>query len=248
MANLIQDFKDNCSNFLYIFIPENAVPYFQQNGGNIILQKRKNQIAYVTRAAQMSKYSYQELYNAIGDEITKVYGKTPNQILSDVANGKNVYSIEQVRRSRVSGICGGIGNIDSSTGYPVGKDKNNYATVLNTEGGYPIGRFNLETGEQVSYYDKKTAQWVAGVTPDNDKDSRNMWVNNIDWNNIIMKILNIIGFIFGVKYAKNLASYQSDGWAGIKQNTAQNSTANILPILLLGISGYMLVTSNENNK
>lgn len=244
MANLIQDFKDNCSNFLYIFIPDKAVPYFQQNGGSIILQKRQNQIAYVTRAAQMSKYSYQELYNAIGDEIVRVYGKTPEQIIIDVANGKNVYSIEQVRRNRVSGICG-IGAIDSSTGYPVGAKKDNYATVLNTEGGYPIGRFNLETGEQVSYYDKKTAQWVAGATPDDDKDSRNMWANNIEWNNIIMKILNIIGFIFGVKYAKNLASYQSDGWAGINQNTAQNSTNNILPILLLGISGYMLVTNDK---
>ena len=61
-----------------------------------------------------------------------------------------------------------------------------------------------------------------------------------------MKILNIIGFIFGVKYAKNLASYQSDGWAGIKQNTAQNSTANILPILLLGVAGYMLVTADNS--
>lgn len=241
MANLIQDFKNNCSNFLYIFIADDAAREVFGNAP-VILQKRQNQIAYVTRAAQMSKYSYQQLKDAIAEEIIAVYGKTPGEVLLDVANGKNVYSKTNVRKSRVSGIRG-IDNIDSSTGYPVGKNKDNYATVLDTENGDPIGRFDLSTGEQVSHY--SNGKWIAGATPETDKNSRNMWVNNIDWNNIIMAIISLIGSLFGVKKAKNVASYQSDGWAGITQNTAQNSTNNVLPILLLGVAGYMLVT-NKN--
>ena len=245
MANLIQNFKDNCSNFLYIFIADDAAREVFGNAP-VILKKRQNQIAYVTKAAQMSKYSYQQLKDAIAEEIIAVYGKTPGEVLLDVANGKNVYSKTEVRRANSSSIgrCNGIGNIDPNTGYPVGKNKDNYATVLDTENGDPIGRFDLSTGEQVSHY--SNGKWIAGATPETDKNSRNMWVNNINWNNIIMAIIDLIGRLFGVRKAKNVASYQSDGWAGITQNTAQNSTNNILPILLLGVAGYMLVTADNS--
>lgn len=246
MANLIQSFKDNCSNFLYIFIPDNAVSYFAENGGAVILKKRQNQIAYVTQAAQMSKYSYDDLKSAIADEIKTVYGKTPGEVLLDVANGQNVYSTKRVRSNNIAGIHG-IGTINSE-GYPVGKNKDNYATVLDTVNGNPIGRFDLSTGEQVSYYDAAIGKWIAGATPSSDINSRNMWCNNIDWNNIIMSIINLIGRLFGVKQAKNIASYQSDGWAGITQNTTQNSTNNVLPILLLGTAGYMLITTDKSKK
>lgn len=244
MANLIQSFKDNCSNFLYIFIADDAAREVFGNAP-VILQKRQNQIAYVTRAAQMSKYSYQQLKDAIAEEIIAVYGKTPGEVLLDVANGKNVYSLKQVTNNNISGICG-IGAIDSNTGYPIGKNQNNYATVLDTVDGDPIGRYNLKNGKQVSYYDKTTGTWKKGATPTNDPNSRNMWANNINWNNIILSIINLIGSLFGVREAKNIASYQSDGWYGVTQNTTQNSTNNILPILLLGVAGYMLVTADNS--
>lgn len=241
MANLIQDFKDNCSNFIYIFIADDAAREVFVNAP-VILQKRQNQIAYVTQAAKMSKYSYQQLKDAIAEEIIAVYGKTPGEVLLDVANGKNVYSKTNVRKSRVSGIRG-IGNIDSSTGYPVGANTNNYTYVSDSENGQPIGCWNLSTGEQVSYYNGK--KWVAGSTPSSDINSRNMWSNNINWNNIILAIINLIGRLFGVKKAQNIASYQSDGWYGVTQNTTQNSSNNVLPILLLGVAGYMLVTKDK---
>lgn len=249
MANLIQDFKNNCSNFLYIFIADDAAREVFGNAP-VILKKRQNQIAYVTKAAQMSKYSYQQLKDAIAEEIIAVYGKTPGEVLLDVANGKNVYSKTEVRRSNSSSIgrCNGIGNIDSNTGYPVGKNKDNYATVLDTVDGDPIGRWDLSTGEQVSYYDKTKGKFIAGSTPSSDINSRNMWANNIDWNNIIMAIIALIGSLFGVKKAKNVACYQSDGWYGVTQNTTQNSTNNVLPILLLGVAGYMLVTADNSDK
>ena len=244
MTNLIQDFKDNCSNFLYIFIKDNAVSYFQKNGGSVILQKRQNQIAYVTKAAQMSKYSYQELEDAIAEEITAVYGKKPGEILINIAEGKNVYSLKDVRKN-ISGIgaCR-VGAIDD-LGYPKGKDKNKYATVWDAENNIAVGRFDLSTGKQVSYYDTKTNTWKKGATPSTDENSRNMWVNNIDWNNLITTIINLIGSLFGVKQAQNLASYQSDGWYGVTQNTTQNSTNNILPIALLAVAGYYLVVKEE---
>lgn len=247
MANLIQSFKDNCSNFLYIFIADDAAREVFSNAP-VILKKRQNQIAYVTQAAKMSKYSYDELKKAIGDAIVEVYGKTPGEVLLDVANGKNVYSLKQVTNNSISGICG-IGAIDSNTGYPVGKNQNNYATVLDTVDGDPIGRFDLSTGKQVSYYDKSSGTWRKGATPTNDPNSRNMWANNINWNNIIMAIINLIGSLFGVRKAQNIASYQSDGWYGVTQNTTQNSINNVLPILLLGVTGYMLgIADNSKGK
>ncbi len=246
MANLIQDFKDNCSNFLYIFISDDAARKVFGNAP-VILQKRQNQIAYVLKAAQMSKYSYQQLKDAIAEEIISVYGKTPGEVLLDIATGKNVYSKTEVRRSNSSSIgrCRGIGSIDSNTGYPIGKNKDNYATVLDSENGQPIGRFDLSNSEQVSYYDTASGKWIAGATPSSDKNSRNMWVNNIDWSNIILAIINLIGSLFGVRKAQNVACYQSDGWYGVTQNTTQNSTNNILPIALLAVAGYYLVVKDN---
>ena len=245
MANLIQSFKDNCSNFLYIFIADDAAREVFSNAP-VILKKRQNQIAYVTQAAKMSKYSYDELKKAIGDAIVEVYGKTPGEVLLDVANGKNVYSLKEVR-SNIAGI-GSIGKINVRTGYPEGKDKDKYTVVVDPETNQTIGIFELNGGKQVSYFDSKTGLYMAGATPSTNKESRNMWANNINWNNIIMAIINLIGSLFGVRKAQNIASYQSDGWYGVTQNTTQNSTNNILPILLLGVAGYMLVTSNEDNK
>lgn len=242
MANLIQNFKDNCSNFLYIFIADDAAREVFGNAP-VILKKRQNQIAYVTQAAKMSKYSYDELKKAIGDAIVEVYGKTPGEVLLDVANGKNVYSLKQVTNNSISGMGIGscrVGAIDD-LGYPKGKDKNKYATVWDAENNVAVGRFDLSTGKQVSYWDNNKQKWVAGKTPSTNKESRNMWANNLDWNNIIMAIINLIGSLFGVRKAQNIASYQSDGWYGVTQNTTQNSTNNILPILLLGVAGYMLV-------
>lgn len=243
MANLIQDFKDNCSNFLYIFISDDAANKVFAKAP-VILQKRNNQIAYVSKAAQMSKYSYEELKKAIGDEIVSVYGKTPGEILLDIAEGKNVYSLKNVRYNYISG-CSKIGKIDINTGYPVGKKKENYTTVTNTETGEIIGIFELNGGKQVSYYDPATKTYKSGKTPSDDKESRNMWVNNIDWSNIIMSIINLIGSLFGVRKAQNVACYQSDGWYGVTQNTTQNSTNNILPIALLAVAGYYLVVKDN---
>lgn len=247
MANLIQNFKDNCSNFLYIFISDEAAQQVFRNAP-VILQKRQNQIAYVTKAAQMSKYSYDELKKAIGDEIVSVYGKTPGEVLLDVAEGKNVYSLKEVRNNSISGVgaCR-VGNIDIKTGYPAGKKKEKYTTVTNTETGEIIGIFELNGGKQVSYYDPTTKTYKPGKTPSTNKESRNMWANNIDWSNIILAIINMIGSLFGVRQAQNVACYQSDGWYGVTQNTTQNSTNNILPIALLAVAGYYLVVKDDNN-
>ena len=246
MANLVQDFKDNCSNFLYIFISDDAANKVFRNAP-VILQKRKNQIAYVTKAAQMSKYSYQQLKDAIAEEIIAVYGKKPGEVLLDIANGKNVYSKTEVRRSNSSavGSCRGIGNIDSNTGKPIGIQNYNYDYIYDVESDEPIGVFDEETGNQISYYDTKSKTWKAGATPNSDKNSRNMWVNNIDWSNIILAIISLIGSLFGVKKAKNVACYQSDGWYGVTKNTTQNSTNNILPIALLAVVGYYLVVKDK---
>lgn len=248
MANLVQNFKDNCSNFLYIFISDDAANKVFRNAP-VILQKRKNQIAYVTKAAQMSKYSYQQLKDAIAEEIIAVYGKKPGEVLLDIANGKNVYSKTEVRRSNSSavGSCRGIGNIDidSNTGKPIGIQNYNYDYIYDVETDEPIGVFNEETGDQISYYDTISKIWKSGATPDSDKNSRNMWVNNIDWSNIILAIISLIGSLFGVKKAKNVACYQSDGWYGITKNTTQNSTNNILPIALLAVVGYYLVVKDK---
>lgn len=247
MANLIQDFKDNCSNFLYIFISDDAANKVFGNAP-VILQKRKNQIAYVSKAAQMSKYSYEELKKTIGDEIVSVYGKTPGEILLDVAEGKNVYSLKEVRNNSISGIgaCR-VGAIDD-LGYPKGADKNKYATVWDAENNIAIGRYDLSSGKQVSYYDTKTNTWKKGATPDTDINSRNMWANNINWNNIILAIINLIGSLFGISKAQNVACYQSDGWYGVTKNTTQNSTNNILPIALLAVVGYYLVVKDKKDK
>lgn len=240
MANLIQNFKDNCSNFLYIFIADDAARDVFKDAP-VILQKRKNQIAYVTQAAKLSKYSYDELKKTIGDAIVEVYGKTPGEVLLDVATGKNVYSTRDIRqRDNVSGI-GAIGAIDEY-GYPKGKNVNNYATVWDAEKNIATGRFDLSTGKQVSYYDAEKGKWIAGATPSSDINSRNMWYNNIDWTNITLAIINLCGMLFGVSQPKNMQAYQSDGWYGVTQNTTQNSTNNILPLILLGVAGYMLVS------
>lgn len=244
MANLIQDFKDNCSNFLYIFIADDAAREVFANAP-VILKKRQNQIAYVTKAAQLSKYSYDELKKAIGDEIVAVYGKAPGEVLLDIATGKNVYSLREVRqRNNVSG-CRVAGAVDKKTGLPIGKNPDRYDKVYDSEDNLAVAVVDYETGEQVSYYDAVAGIWKAGTTPTSDKNSKNMWLNNIDWSNIILAIINLIGSLFGVQKAKNMAVYQTDGWYGVTQNTTQNSTNNVLPILLLGVAGYMLVTNND---
>ena len=60
-----------------------------------------------------------------------------------------------------------------------------------------------------------------------------------------MAIINLIGSLFGVKRAKNIATYQGDGWYGLTRNTTQSGTASVLPIMLLCVAGYMLVTKKE---
>lgn len=247
MANLIQSFKDNCSNFLYIFITDDAAREVFSNAP-VILKKRQNQIAYVIQAAKLSKYSYNEIRDAIGNAIVDMYGKKPGEILLDIANGKNVYSLKEVR-SNIAGIgAASIGKINIQTGYPEGKNKNKYTVVVDPETNQTIGVFELNGGKQVSYYDPKTGLFKAGKTPSDNKESRNMWVNNIDWNNIITAIINLIGRLFGVREAQNIASYQSDGWYGVTQNTTQNSTNNILPIALLAVAGYYLVVEQTSTK
>lgn len=247
MAKIIDELKQSCSNFLYIFIPDNAVDYFLKNGGSVIIKKRQNQIGYITKAAQLSKYSYAELKKAIGDEIVAVYGKTPEEVILDVANGKNVYSKTNVKQNAVSGI-GSIGAIDKF-GYIQGKNVlTKYSTVYDAETGNAVARYLVDSGKQVSYFDTKTNTWKAGVTPTTDPNSRLMWGNNIDWTSIIMYIIQLIGNWFGVKLAKNLSAYQSDGWYGITQNTTQNSTNNALPLLLLSGSVYVAAMAENKKK
>lgn len=246
MANVIDDFKANCSNFLYIFISDNAAKEVFGKSP-IILQKRKNQMAYVSQAAQLTKYSYADIKNAIAEAIKELYGKTPAEVLLDVCEGKNVYSKRNVSNFPAVSGCR-VGAVSAETGLPLDLQagwQKAYSTVYNTETNEPIGVFDIDNGTQVSYFNTATKSFVAGVTPADNKESRNMWANNINWNNIIMAIINLIGSLFGVKRAKNLSSYQSDGFAGLPLNTTQSGTASVLPIMLLCVAGYMLVTKKE---
>lgn len=245
MAKVIDYFKENCSNFIYIFIADDAARKVFGNAP-VILQKRKNQIQYVITAAQMSKYTYEQLKSVIAEEIIRVYGKTPGAVLLDLAEGRNVYSKNVVRKPiSISGTprCGaGI----TSDGYPIGVDTNNYVQVANTENGMPIGTFDLSTGEQVSYFNGSS--WIAGDTPTSDVNSKNLWTNNINWNQVLNLLISLIGFLFGVKKAKNMGAYQSDGWYGVTKNTTQyrNPGNDWLPVALLAVAGYMLVTTNDD--
>ena len=246
MAKIIDDLKANCSNFLYIFISDDAAKEVFQKSP-VILQKRKNQIAYVSQAAQLTKYSYAELKNSIAEAIVDLYGKTPAEVILDVAEGKNVYSKRNVSNSPSISGCR-VGAVSAETGLPLDLQagwQKAFSTVYNTETNEPIGVFDIDNGTQVSYFDTATKSFVAGVTPADNKESRNMWANNINWNNIIMAIINLIGSLFGVKHAKNIATYQGDGWYGLTRNTTQSGTASVLPIMLLCVAGYMLVTKKE---
>lgn len=245
MALIVDYIKQNCSNFIYIFIADDAArKVFGKSP--VILQKRKNQINYVIQAAKNSKYTYQQLKDIIATEIVRVYGKTPGEILLNCAEGKNVYSKSVVRPK--SQKIAKVGLTLDSDGYPVGVDTNDYVQVTNSENGNPVGTYDLSTGEQVSYYDGSS--WQVGETPSSDIQSRNMWSNNINWNQILNLIISLIGWLFGVKKAKNVAAYQSDGWYGVAKNTTQYKNLNNnnwLPVALLTVAGYMLISADEEN-
>lgn len=81
--------RENCSNFLYAFIPEASLKYFTQFG-NIIATKRKNQIWTINILANKHKVSYRDVETQISNYIKEIYGATPADILIALANGQTV--------------------------------------------------------------------------------------------------------------------------------------------------------------
>ena len=150
------------------------------------------------------------------------------------------------------------GTIDPKTGLPAGSQWDTNKNVeVSTDGKYfinydcetdtPIGVWEYETGKQISYYDAAKGKYIAGVTPSSDKNSRNLWCNNIDWSSIIMAIINLIGQLFsGLKKPAQMASLQTDGWYGAAYNTADTNTAGSPAVLaLLCIGGYLLFKKKD---
>lgn len=178
-------------------------------------------------------------YNVADSNLSLTYGSIDNKVV-----------ITKTPQIRINA------SVDPSTGLPVGsgsKWDSNKNVEVSTDGKYfinydcetdtPIGVWEYETGKQVSYYDKKKGKYVAGSTPTNDANSRNLWCNNIDWSSIIMAIINMIGQLFsGLKKPAQMASLQTDGWYGAAYNTADTNTASgsVATIALLCIGGYLL--------
>ncbi len=81
--------KENCSNFLYAFIPEASLKYFVKFG-SIISKKRDNQIWTIKILANKHNMSYAEVETQISNYIKETYGKSPKDVLIALANGETV--------------------------------------------------------------------------------------------------------------------------------------------------------------
>lgn len=267
--NILDDFRRNASNFLYIFISDEAARrVFNTPQGRIIYQKRAAQIRYVINAAQSTRYTYNQFREAIAQQIITDYGKTPGQLLTEINNGRNVYSLnkistpkgaKKISNSRITGIGATqeAGDVNGqhfistpTTGVvvPQGSKGIQVVPIYNTETRTLVGNYDANTGTQLNYLDPATGTYRIGAQT-TGQETRNLWANNINWGNIITMIIEFIGRLLGITQSKNLAAYQSDGWY-TTVNTTPTTTGNIATFATLGILGYMLVTTDEatNNK
>lgn len=257
---LLDQFRANASNFLYIFIADDAAPLFNTPRGRVIYRKRQAQIRYIIHAAQSSSLTYDQIKQAIADQIIADYGRTPGQILADINQGKNCYSKNKIstpRGAKSTGITG-IGATteggdvdgqhfisDTVTGVTVpasSASKLQPITVHNPATGQIIGNYDANTGTQLNYYDASSGTYRIGAQT-TGIETRNLWANNINWTAIITIIIDFIGRLFGITSAKNIASYQSDGWYSTVDTTARATSTSVVTIAALAVAGYMLVAS-----
>lgn len=132
--------KENCSNFLYAFIPEASLKYFTVHS-NIIATKRKNQQWTINILANKHNVSYREVETQISNYIKEIYGMSPEDALIALANGETVAG-----KNWRKGIYG-IGAIPTVNDIEMGKDD----TFTN---GYKVDTFTghilNSSGKQVS--------------------------------------------------------------------------------------------------
>lgn len=81
--------RNNCSNFLYAFIPKASLKYFTQFGP-IIATKRENQQWMMNNIALKEKVTYREVETLLSNYIQEIYGRTPQDILIALARGESV--------------------------------------------------------------------------------------------------------------------------------------------------------------
>ncbi|MGM9818827.1 MAG: hypothetical protein ACI30B_07605 [Paludibacteraceae bacterium] len=81
--------RNNCSNFLYAFIPKASLKYFTQFG-SVIATKRENQQWMMNNIAIKEKVTYQEVETLLSNYIQEIYGQTPKDILIALARGESV--------------------------------------------------------------------------------------------------------------------------------------------------------------
>lgn len=241
MANKVLDcFKGNAGNWIYLFISDEGLAWIKANrprAYRCIAQKRLDQQKYVTHMAQETKYSYAQIKNSVGQRIKSQFGKTPGECLTAFLNGKTVKGVNgyTVGGVKVGTVGPGIGaTIDPNTGVPTSStikqdalvsDDGKYEVVYDCETEKPLGVYKIkgdkgELGRQVSYYDEASGTFKSG-----SKASNEFWSECCTGlKSLLVKFLEWLGSLFGVKRAEQVSGLQSDGWVSSKASANTSTT------------------------
>lgn len=245
--NIRESLKANAQAFIYIFISDKDISKFNER----IANKRAEQKKYLASLlnAPFVQLSVAETEALIASGIQEQYGMTPKEVLYRLAMGK------PVRNKNGVSLVAGVGStlpLNSKTGFPDGATYADngianyggvdYYAVENTEAGTPIGVFNGQTGEQVSYYDSSTQQFQAGGNNDNSFWS---WAHAILGG--LMQLFNFLSKIFSGRDINKIRPFQQDGFY-LGQETAGTAGGGLLfPLLIAGGVIYALNKAEPND-
>lgn len=243
MADKILDcFKGNAGNWIYIFISDSglaSIKSYRPAMYRVVAQKRLDQQKYITSVAQETKYTYADIKNSIAQRIRSQYGKTAGECINDFLNGRTVTGVNgyTIGGVRVGAIGAGIGaKVDPKTGVPTSStikqdalisDDGKYEVVYDCETEKPLGVYKVkgdsgELGRQVSYYDEESGTFKSG-----SKASNEFWSEAcVGLKDLLLRIIEWIGTLFGVKTSSEVSALQSDGWVSSRSVANTSSTGN----------------------
>ena len=235
---------DNAQAFIYVFISDKDVPAFNET----IARKRLEQKEAIARVVNLPfAVSVDTALETVKRGIQDKYGMSPKEVLYRLAQGKTVLNKDGI--PKLSGI-GVSMPIDARTGYPDGSTYSgngignyggvDYMAVQDTEQGTPIGVFNGNTGEQVSYYDGNTGTFKSG-----GNGSKSFW----SWAHTIIsglsKLIDFFVRLFGGKRINDVRPFQNDGFY-LDYKQQQAGTGLILPLIIAG--GVIFAMNRSGNE
>lgn len=235
---------DNAQAFIYVFISDKDVPAFNET----IARKRLEQKEAIARVVNLPfAVSVDTALETVKRGIQDKYGMSPKEVLYRLAQGKTVLNKDGI--PKLSGIGVSI-PIDARTGYPDGSTYSgngignyggvDYMAVQDTEQGTPIGVFNGNTGEQVSYYDGNTGTFKSG-----GNGSKSFW----SWAHTIIsglsKLIDFFVRLFGGKRINDVRPFQNDGFY-LDYKQQQAGTGLILPLIIAG--GVIFAMNRSGNE